>query len=302
MDQIAILVLTVPIVLPLIKSLGYDPLWFGVIKIVTAEVGIIRHRWASTVFVRALRTPRGRSFTACFTLRRAPDCNCDPGDLADDHSLAADEDGLLTNYKGRHNVRSIEAASARGVDVRGDSGCWQCAGEITLRLVDSLPNGHVIHELVGKPFPNSSQADQRPGHLPAFPSGAAARPRTWPSSRPSASPMSLHRAVLFVRQVSADGRRTPRHLRQRMPGIACLLQGLAQWRHPGDQEFVPNQLRPLVTLALPAYQIQLATSREVKTAKDLEAEDPHHRRRHGPDDARSAACRCGWPRPKSTNR
>src|SRR3546814_9210194 len=37
MDQIAILVLTVPIVLPLIKSLGFDPLWFGVIKIVTAE-------------------------------------------------------------------------------------------------------------------------------------------------------------------------------------------------------------------------------------------------------------------------
>lgn len=41
MDQIAILVLTVPIVLPLIKSLGFDPLWFGVIMIVTAEVGMI---------------------------------------------------------------------------------------------------------------------------------------------------------------------------------------------------------------------------------------------------------------------
>jgi tripartite ATP-independent transporter DctM subunit len=41
MDQIAILVLTVPIVVPLIKSLGFDPLWFGVIKIVTAEVGMI---------------------------------------------------------------------------------------------------------------------------------------------------------------------------------------------------------------------------------------------------------------------
>jgi tripartite ATP-independent transporter DctM subunit len=41
MDQIAILVLTVPIVLPLIKTLGFDPIWFGVIKIVTAEVGMI---------------------------------------------------------------------------------------------------------------------------------------------------------------------------------------------------------------------------------------------------------------------
>jgi tripartite ATP-independent transporter DctM subunit len=41
MDQVAILVLTVPIVLPLIKSLGFDPIWFGVVKIVTAEVGMI---------------------------------------------------------------------------------------------------------------------------------------------------------------------------------------------------------------------------------------------------------------------
>ena len=39
MDQMAILVLTVPIVIPLIKSLGFDPIWFGVLKIVTAEVG-----------------------------------------------------------------------------------------------------------------------------------------------------------------------------------------------------------------------------------------------------------------------
>ena len=41
MDQIAILVLTVPIVLPLVRSLGFDPIWFGIVEIVTAEVGMI---------------------------------------------------------------------------------------------------------------------------------------------------------------------------------------------------------------------------------------------------------------------
>jgi tripartite ATP-independent transporter DctM subunit len=41
MDQIAILVLTVPIVVPLIVSLGFDPIWFGVVKIVTAEIGMV---------------------------------------------------------------------------------------------------------------------------------------------------------------------------------------------------------------------------------------------------------------------
>jgi len=31
----------VPIVLPLVKPLGFDPIWFGVVKIVTAEVGML---------------------------------------------------------------------------------------------------------------------------------------------------------------------------------------------------------------------------------------------------------------------
>lgn len=41
MDQLAILVLTVPIVVPLIVSLGFDPVWFGVILVVTGEVGLV---------------------------------------------------------------------------------------------------------------------------------------------------------------------------------------------------------------------------------------------------------------------
>ena len=41
LDQMAILVLTVPIVAPLVASLGFDLIWFGVIKIVTAELGMV---------------------------------------------------------------------------------------------------------------------------------------------------------------------------------------------------------------------------------------------------------------------
>lgn len=51
MDQIAILILTVPIVLPLIKSLGFDPVWFGVIIVVTAEVGLVTPPVGLNVFV-----------------------------------------------------------------------------------------------------------------------------------------------------------------------------------------------------------------------------------------------------------
>jgi tripartite ATP-independent transporter DctM subunit len=53
MDQIAILILTVPIVLPLVKALGFDPVWFGVVVIVMAEVGLVTPPVGLNVFVVA---------------------------------------------------------------------------------------------------------------------------------------------------------------------------------------------------------------------------------------------------------
>jgi TRAP-type C4-dicarboxylate transport system permease large subunit len=98
MDQIAILALTVPIVLPLIKSLGYDPLWFGVIKIATAEVGMITPPVGIELLRGGalLRTSRQRSVPRRISaLRRPSYCDCDTGGLAANHSVAADQNGLL---------------------------------------------------------------------------------------------------------------------------------------------------------------------------------------------------------------
>jgi len=58
MDQIAILVLTVPIVMPLIVALNFDPIWFGVIVIVTAEVGLITPPMGLNCFVVAFYAKR----------------------------------------------------------------------------------------------------------------------------------------------------------------------------------------------------------------------------------------------------
>ena len=51
MDQIAILFLTVPITLPIILALGYDPFWFGVVVIITAEIGLVTPPIGLNVFV-----------------------------------------------------------------------------------------------------------------------------------------------------------------------------------------------------------------------------------------------------------
>ena len=51
LDQIAILILTVPVVLPLVIQLGYDPIWFGVVVIVMAEIGLVTPPVGINVFV-----------------------------------------------------------------------------------------------------------------------------------------------------------------------------------------------------------------------------------------------------------
>lgn len=58
MDQIAILILTVPIVLPVIITLGYDPVWFGVLVIVIAELGLVTPPLGLNVFVVSRYTGR----------------------------------------------------------------------------------------------------------------------------------------------------------------------------------------------------------------------------------------------------
>ena len=51
MDLIAMLILTVPVVHPLMVHLGYDPIWFAVIVIVMGEVGMVTPPLGMNVFV-----------------------------------------------------------------------------------------------------------------------------------------------------------------------------------------------------------------------------------------------------------
>ncbi len=58
MDQVAILILTVPVVLPVVKALGFDPVWFGVLVIVVAEIGMVTPPVGLNVFVVSRFTGR----------------------------------------------------------------------------------------------------------------------------------------------------------------------------------------------------------------------------------------------------
>jgi C4-dicarboxylate transporter, DctM subunit len=51
MDAMAMIILTVPIIFPVIRALGFDPIWFGVIIVMTVELGLIHPPVGMNVFV-----------------------------------------------------------------------------------------------------------------------------------------------------------------------------------------------------------------------------------------------------------
>ncbi|PNK61023.1 TRAP transporter large permease [Psychrobacter sp. FDAARGOS_221] len=51
MDALAMLVITIPVVYPLILALGYDPVWFGIIAVLTVELGLITPPMGMNIFV-----------------------------------------------------------------------------------------------------------------------------------------------------------------------------------------------------------------------------------------------------------
>jgi len=51
MDALAMIILTVPIIFPVITQLGFDPVWFGVIIVMTVELGLIHPPVGMNIFV-----------------------------------------------------------------------------------------------------------------------------------------------------------------------------------------------------------------------------------------------------------
>ena len=51
MDALAMIILTVPIIFPVVVALGFDPIWFGVIIVMTVELGLIHPPVGMNIFV-----------------------------------------------------------------------------------------------------------------------------------------------------------------------------------------------------------------------------------------------------------
>lgn len=56
-DSVSILLLTMPIMVPIIKALGFDLVWFGIVAIVTIELGLLTPPFGMAVFVMKASLP-----------------------------------------------------------------------------------------------------------------------------------------------------------------------------------------------------------------------------------------------------
>ncbi|HEX5287052.1 MAG TPA: TRAP transporter large permease [Polaromonas sp.] len=58
-DSVSILLLTIPIMFPVIIKLGYDPIWFGMVSIIAIEIGLLTPPFGMVVF--AMKSSLGSS-------------------------------------------------------------------------------------------------------------------------------------------------------------------------------------------------------------------------------------------------
>jgi TRAP-type C4-dicarboxylate transport system permease large subunit len=59
MDQISIMLLTIPIFFPLAASLGFDPVWFGIIVLLAMEMSLSTPPFGLLLFLMQGVAPKG---------------------------------------------------------------------------------------------------------------------------------------------------------------------------------------------------------------------------------------------------
>ena len=58
MEELSMILLTVPVFFPLVVHLGFDPVWFGIIIVVVVQIGLISPPVGMNMFVVKSMLPR----------------------------------------------------------------------------------------------------------------------------------------------------------------------------------------------------------------------------------------------------
>ena len=122
MDEIPLLLLTLQLTFPLITSLGFDPIWFGVLSmlmvamgLVFPPVGLLAFVVSATAGVDLMKVYKGTSILMLSIVRHHRAGDGVPADRA----VAAGDDALSADWK----TRQRSAATARDATARPSTAC-----------------------------------------------------------------------------------------------------------------------------------------------------------------------------------
>src|SRR5699024_9617270 len=62
MDQVSIMLITLPVFMPIVHSLGLDPVWFGITMLIGLEIGLISPPFGMSLFVMKGVAPAGTTY------------------------------------------------------------------------------------------------------------------------------------------------------------------------------------------------------------------------------------------------
>jgi TRAP-type C4-dicarboxylate transport system permease large subunit len=54
-DELAAIVVTLPFALPIVVSLGYDPIWWGIVNVIIVELGLIHPPGIVVLILQSMR-------------------------------------------------------------------------------------------------------------------------------------------------------------------------------------------------------------------------------------------------------
>ncbi len=276
MDQVATMILTVPITAPGGTALGFDPVWFGVIVVVTAEIGMVTPPVGLNAFIvsRTSSVPLAQVFSGLWPHIIAH--------LIVIVILCAFPQLVLWLPKHggspittRTKPKKEENPMKLGIAVTF-AGCLAMAGgaaaqDYTFRLADALPPEHIITRAAGQPFMDkveeltngkvtfqhfpAGQLGKGEGILDAVKSGLADVGYIIPSHIQGKMALSAVAELPGGYPTACAG--TKALMKLAMPG--GLLDKL---------DFEPNGVRSLVTVVLPPYQADFASA-DIKSLDDI---------------------------------
>ncbi|MEW6265325.1 MAG: TRAP transporter large permease [Thermodesulfobacteriota bacterium] len=76
MEQVCMMMITIPLFMPIVQRLGFDPLWFGIMMLITLEIAATSPPFGLNLFVMKGVAPEGTSMTEIY-LAALPYIGCD---------------------------------------------------------------------------------------------------------------------------------------------------------------------------------------------------------------------------------